>query len=452
MNPLLPLPLPTPPPGLRPAPQLFGWGLGDAGQLGLSLDLAENIPIIRKPRCNRYVEQKMAENALGGVGAGLETVAAGGMHSLMVDETGTVWSCGANDNAALGRVTIHTTDPAEPSRILEIDESTHLPNTVPVPIQSLVNERFRAVKVVAGDSISAAISDTGALRVWGTFRGEQGPVGFSPNTMHQFTPTLLPALAGVKIVAAAAGNDHLLLLTAQGSVYTMGSGAHGQLGRRVLDWHRAHGTAPRRIVLGRVTQPAVAVGAGENHAFAVDAAGTVWGWGINARGQTGTGYRGAADQVVAAPRRVRRLDRAALGGATVVQIAGGSHHTLFRTSDGRVYACGIADEGQLGLADDDPAFADRAFPGFLPEPARVAFPDADDPVVHIACGTNNNLAITRDGAMYAWGRQVVGELGLGHDEDVKTPTVVVRRVGNSWAAVDAACAGQHALALLRRRT
>lgn len=170
MNPLLPLPLPTPPPGLRPAPQLFGWGLGDAGQLGLSLDLAENIPIIRKPRCNRYVEQKMAENALGGVGAGLETVAAGGMHSLMVDETGTVWSCGANDNAALGRVTIHTTDPAEPSRILEIDESTHLPNTVPVPIQSLVNERFRAVKVVAGDSISAAISDTGALRVWGTFR------------------------------------------------------------------------------------------------------------------------------------------------------------------------------------------------------------------------------------------------------------------------------------------
>jgi hypothetical protein len=45
----------------------------------------------------------------------------------------------------------------------------------PRPLESLVDEGFRAVKVAAGDSISAAIGTEGGLRVWGSFR-----VGFLP--------------------------------------------------------------------------------------------------------------------------------------------------------------------------------------------------------------------------------------------------------------------------------
>lgn len=445
-------PLPVPPQHLRPPLQLWAWGVGDAGQLGLSEDFFGQ-EILSRPRRSHYVERKITEGAFGEVGAGLETIAAGGMHSLMVDERGTVWTCGANDNAALGRVTVHLPRPSNPHIFQEVDEQTAVPTSVPVPIQTLVDEGFRAVKVVAGDSISAAISDAGELRVWGTFAGTEGRVGFSSSTLHQYCPAPIPSLSHQRIVSAAAGNNHLLLLTADGDVYTMGSGADGQLGRRVLDWHKAHGTVPRRVILGKRARKAVAVGAGNNHSFAVDTEGTTWGWGINSKGQTGTGFRNAIlDQVVSAPEKVIGLSRLELGGATVVEITGGDYHTLFLTSDGRVYACGVSDEGQLGLADDDDAFLDRAFPNFLPISALVTFPHPDDPIVHIACGTNNNLAVTRDGAMYSWGRQVVCELGLGHDEDVKTPTVVVRREGGSWAAVVPACGGQHVLALMRRRT
>ena len=45
-----------------------------------------------KPRKNVWVEQQMEEGTFGEVGAGLESVAGGGLHTLFIDEKGTVSS------------------------------------------------------------------------------------------------------------------------------------------------------------------------------------------------------------------------------------------------------------------------------------------------------------------------------------------------------------------------
>jgi regulator of chromosome condensation len=207
-------------------------------------------------------------------------------------------------------------------------------------------------------------------------------------------------------------------------------------------------------VLGVRARRATAIGAGNIHSFAVDEHGDVWGWGLNGAGQTGTGIRATdADAIVQTPRRVVGLSTAELGaGARVVEITGGNLHTLFLTSDGRVYACGRADAAALGLPADHAALAGEG-QTTLATPMRVAFPDApaDDPVVHIAAGTPSGAAVTHAGAMYTWGEGSQGELGLGGAEAAQTPTVVVRREGGSWAALVASCGGQHSIALLRPR-
>ena len=167
-------------------------------------------------------------------------------------------------------------------------------------------------------------------------------------------------------------------------------------------------------------------------------------------GQAGTGYETQDDAQIQLPTKVRRLSKEELNGDTVTQIVGGEHHTLFLTSAGKVYACGRSNAGQLGLPDDDPAFKDRDDPDFYPEPVEVKFPDDDDPVVHISVGTHNNLAATRDGALYCWGQGTQGELGVP-DVEVKTPRVIVRREGGSWAAIKVACGGQHTLGLFRKK-
>ena len=45
------------------------------------------------------------------------------------------------------------------------------------------------------------------------------------------------------------------------------------------------------------------------------------------------------------------------GDAGVVAMEGGAHHSVFLTTDGRVYACGRADAGQIGVPKDHEALA-----------------------------------------------------------------------------------------------
>lgn len=60
------------------------------------------------------------------------------------------------------------------------------------------------------------------------------------------------------------------------------------------------------------------------------------------------------------------------------------------------------------------------------------------------------MAVSEGGALYVWGQGTQGELGVA-DEEVKTPRVIVRREGGSWAAVQVACGGQHTLGLFRSK-
>ncbi|KAF9054974.1 RCC1/BLIP-II [Hymenopellis radicata] len=405
-----------------------------------------------KPRRHPWAEQRMQDGTFGSEGAGLEALAAGGMHSLFVDESGTIWSCGLNDDAALGRITQEVPDPENPGSFLDVDELTATPH----PLQSLKDENFRAVQVTAGDSICAAVSSEGELRVWGSFRVNEGSLGFSNGLRHQFIP--VPIIMNLshkpgdteKVSSIASGGNHLVVLTTHGNIFTWGAGEQAQLGRKVLERRKIHGTVPEKVTLATRGRKGKVIGAGVYHSFAVDDDGDVWGWGLNTMGQLGTGYETEDDSQVQLPKKVRRLSAQDLNGATVVQIVGGEHHTLFLTSNGKVYACGRCNAGQLGLPDD--ALQNAEHGDFLPEPVHVPFPDkeADDPVVYISTGVHNNLAVTKDGAMYCWGQGTQGELGVT-DVEVKIPRVVVRREGGAWAAVKVSCGGQHTLGLFRKK-
>ncbi|KAF8897848.1 regulator of chromosome condensation 1/beta-lactamase-inhibitor protein II [Infundibulicybe gibba] len=404
-------PLPTPPEKRRPGLLLWAWGAGNFGQFGMGVDVLGELD---KPKRNIWVEEQIEEGTFGEEGAGLESIAAGGLHSILIDEKGKVWTCGVNDDAALGRITHNVPDPKKPGSFLDIDELT----SVPHPLESLVEQNFRAVQVATGDSICAALSTEGELRVWGSFRVNEGSLGFSNGLKHQFLPVPILELS-----------------------HKPGDTEKAQLGRKVLERRKIHGTVPEKVTLGTRGRKAVKIGAGSFHSFAVDDKGDTWGWGLNSMGQTGTGWESSADAVVQLPQKIEVLARRHLEGTLSFKLLAETTIHCFDRA-GKVFACGRSNAGQLGLPDDHEAFKDRVDPDFVPKPILVPFPDDDDPVVRISSGPHNNMAITREGALYAWGQGTQGELDT---------QAIVRREGGSWAAVDVACGGQHTLGLFRKK-
>jgi len=96
----------------------------------------------------------------------------------------------------------------------------------------------------------------------------------------------------------------------------------------------------------------------------------------------------------------------------VIALAGGQYHSLAVSQDGAVYAWGRNALGQLG----DGTTTNHTTPA--PVSALVAPSDptmtATTPltnVVAVAAGANHSLALTKDGLVYAWGYNYNGQLG-----------------------------------------
>lgn len=186
-------------------------------------------------------------------------------------------------------------------------------------------------------------------------------------------------------------------------VMAWGNNDHGQLGdsNYPTDTNLA-GAVRGPGGVGRL-DTVTAISAGEYHALALDTSGAVWAWGYNAEGELGNGDMPTQQEVP-----VQVLDAA--GNAPldhVVAIAAGTFHNLALRDDGTLWAWGLAAYGRLG---DGQATTDRDLPVQVKDEAGTGFMTD---VVQIAAGYDQSLAMTSDGAIYAWGRNAHGQLGQG---------------------------------------
>jgi regulator of chromosome condensation len=82
--------IPELPAKMVPPAQIFVWGTGNFGQFGMGPGYLDELS---KPTRNTWVEEKIAQGVFGsGPGSGIVGVAAGGLHSLFIDQNGTVRS------------------------------------------------------------------------------------------------------------------------------------------------------------------------------------------------------------------------------------------------------------------------------------------------------------------------------------------------------------------------
>jgi len=255
------------------------------------------------------------------------------------------------------------------------------------------------VYISGGDSHAAALKKDGTVWTWG--HNAWGQLGDGSMT-DRTTPVQVNDLTDV--IAVAAGRTMTMALKSDGTVWTWGLNNYGELGdgSTVTYGKDADGKYIKviRNVPGQVVglNGVVAIAAGRSTGIALKNDGTVWAWGENTYGTLGDGNTNVSltSGSSATPVRV-------IGLTDSVSIALKRSHILALKSDGTVWAWGHNRAGQFGNGE---ATGDANSPG--PVPVQVS--DMSDPEATIATGYWHSMALKSDGTVWTWGDNEAGEL------------------------------------------
>jgi alpha-tubulin suppressor-like RCC1 family protein len=259
-------------------------------------------------------------------------------------------------------------------------------------------------QVSSGSFHTAAIKTDGTLWTWGA--GTSGQLGTNDVT-NRSTPVTTFA-GGTNWKQVSGGNGHTLAIKTDGTLWTWGWGALGQLGTN----DTTNRSTPVTTFAGGSSWKQVSGGGAFTAAIKTD--GTLWTWGGNANGRLGTN-----DTI----NRSTPITTFA-GGTNWKQVMGSSgNQTAAIKTDGTLWTWGQGTSGQLGTND---------------------VTDRSTPVTTFAGGTNwktlatrisnHTSAIKTDGTLWTWGAGTSGQLGTNDVTNRSTP-VTTFAGGTNWKQV-----------------
>ena len=212
-----------------------------------------------------YIQRTIA--AVSGLPSDIVTVQAGDWGGMALDASGHVWDWGYGTQGELGDG--GTTDSF--TTAVEAKGPLHI------------------VSIGEGYNFAAAVDRSGDLWVWG-----KDPDGAL--CLDRRTDLTRPVeITKLRAKAVSGGGGHLLILLRNGTVEACGTDTDGQLGNGVMTGKFASPVA----VVGLTD--VVAISAGNLFSAAREADGSVWTWGYNAFGQLGNGTTTDADRPVEVP-------------------------------------------------------------------------------------------------------------------------------------------------------
>ncbi|KAJ2711076.1 hypothetical protein H4R19_003427 [Coemansia spiralis] len=361
----------------------------------------------------------------------------------------------------------------------------------PYPVPELAGVAI--VDVVCGGLHTMALAEDGRLYSWGC--NDQKALGRDGD---DFAAAAVQGLDGVRIARVACSDSATFALAEDGHVYAWGTfrSAEG-----IMGFSASVLVQDRPVVINAFREPIVDVCAGVDHALALSVSGKVYAWGYGQQGQLG--------RLVMERRRLHGLTPERLRLHDVEHIGCGSYHSFAVTRDGTVYAWGLNNFRQLGLADSEGGTLDivheptvvsalkdtkiariaggehhslalaadgRLFSFGRSDSHQTGLPfatlptdavpngDASEhkkaisaptligdlpPIADFACGSNHNIALTTDGRAYTWGYGEMLQLGNGEEEDVQLPMLLQGQKLDGKCVLKVAAGGQHSVVLAK---
>lgn len=240
---------------------------------------------------------------------------------------------------------------------------------------------------------SGATTTTPSLYSWGDF-GSDDPISPIVNE-----PTSVGGVVGT-IVQISTSNSDTYILTAKGKVWAVGAGQYGELGdggttNSFTTAVRVH--FPAGIKIASLPDPMP-----YDTAFAIDANGNIWGWGLDNDGELCLGSEAEETLPVELPL------------SDVTLAAGAAGHASY-VSGGTLYSCGDDSYGALGNA--------KTTAKFKKHPVQVVGLPSET-IEAVTAGYGGTGVVLSDGSYWNWGLNTSGQLGDGSTTSADAPVEV----------------------------
>ncbi|CAL9688182.1 unnamed protein product [Knipowitschia caucasica] len=322
----------------------------------------------------------------------------------------------------------------------------------------------------AGGTLGWPRKGGGTMLCWGNASyGQLGLGGIDEEIVVE--PRKCDFFVGKQVIGIGCGTRHTTFLLDDGTVYTCGCNDLGQLG------HEKTRKKPEQVV-ALDAQIIEEVACGESHTLALNDKGQIFSWGLASDGQLGLCN---FDECVRVPRNIKSLSDVqiaqvacgyrhslalsrgcsifswgqnlsgqlglglngqslctpqmiqSLQGIPFAQITAGGAHSFARTFSGAVFGWGCNKFGQLGVNDTN----DRYFPALLKTLRSQR-------VIYICCGEDHTAVLTKEGGVFTFGAGGYGQLGHNSTNHEINPRKVFELMGNVVTQI--ACGRQHTLA------
>uniref|UniRef100_A0AAQ5X3W4 HECT domain-containing protein n=1 Tax=Amphiprion ocellaris TaxID=80972 RepID=A0AAQ5X3W4_AMPOC len=227
---------------------------------------------------------------------------------------------------------------------------------------------------------------------------------------------------GKQVCDVGCGRRHTAFLLEDGTVYTCGCNDLGQLG------HEKSRKKPEQVV-ALDAQIIVAVSCGESHTLALNDKGQVFSWGLGSDGQLGLNN---FEECVRVPRNIKTLSD-----VQIAQVACGYRHSHALSRGENVFSWGQNRYGQLGLGING---QNVSTPQIIQSLQGIPF-------AQISAGGAHSFALTLSGAVFGWGRNKFGQLGLNDSNDRYFPALL--KSLRSQRVIYISCGEDHTAALTK---
>lgn len=400
--------------GRRDKKQMYVWGQGSEGQLGLNNRQPQLLPTLG---CVKAQDGSLPP---------LVSLSFGNSHASAVTATHHAYTWGNGNFGQLGYKLTESDDATTSTSAAtgsgkgSIDSASDRLQLVPRLVMALQAHNVKPIQASCGELHTSWLGADGS--VWSCGSGDSHLLGIMDN-VDQFTPVKAAVLASnaspeLKAISLSVGLSGSAAVTESGDTYLWGYSVEKPIPTLCAP---LQSSLLQQVAIGAHDMMCALTGQGDSvyewHFNEADASGAAGTQDDDAQAETAAENEASAHDVTEEPVLNRSLR-----GKRIAAIAVGKTHIALVTKGGTLMVQGSSVDDQLGTAVDE-NLDDVAADAQALRLVSVAIPDSLA-LIDVKCSAEHSLALSRCGKVLAWGRNSnIGRLGNGSGRDSVCPQV-----------------------------